>query len=789
MNKISFKSFLYLFTAAAFSAVPVRGDFLHSFENNGDLAEWNLDPGVKTTVDKGFATDGKKSCLLSLDPGAPWFGMTLSNVPADMLKDYRYLEFDLCAKTDMDYFSLMISDGENEFPVWFQTCYDNLKKGEKIHGKIDLNDNDIVQWGKNRVNIRFWGANRSKKVQSIYIDKVELTGHGRAYRPALNVLEVIDNPAFDKAPADWKQRAQDLKKRILQLLEKRPDNAGKIAGEIAGEWEKLLQEINNGKLNIYHAELGSFLPLSEGLAALKNPAAGAKMNFDLAKNEYQSKFVAVKAGPDGAENFSFYLPSHQDFEFEIWRVQEIDISDADQFPGKRIKGTTPDALIPADRPEKLSPGELAYYLFTVKSRKGIAPGTRSLKLQCGAKDIAPVSLDMDIKVRNFELPEKSSLKTYFNTWSHNWENFYRYGKRRPYAWLDHTEFTRIPDDRKIAFAKLANRYRVGLVGMPEAKIHELHVGAVEVPVSPGWRDYVEELGKVNGLAMAAYLGGSTTGEDEKKNEIARKTALKVFKEVRAADVKGVQWLVGLMDEPHRRTTGGGMEGVLKEAAFAKKNFPECRTLLASGPALVPVGGKYDNIDIVATLCDRTELRTAAEQRKKGRETVWYSANVVYGPNLSWSTFYQNKLMTRMMPILCFKYGMNGFLHWSTLLWGEDLCDPANPKRWPDEEPWNSRKSCWQAGEGYMFYPGRDGYMWPSLRIENFRAGMQDYEYLTLLQKSLPRMTAADRAAAEKLLSCSDVASYPYEYTDDPDTVLKWRSKIADLIEKYRRNEK
>lgn len=38
------------------------------------------------------------------------------------------------------------------------------------------------------------------------------------------------------------------------------------------------------------------------------------------------------------------------------------------------------------------------------------------------------------------------------------------------------------------------------------------------------------------------------------------------------------------------------------------------------------------------------------------------------------------------------------------------------------------------GMGNYVYPGKDGRILPSLRLENLRDGVEDYEYLVLLKK-------------------------------------------------------
>jgi hypothetical protein len=60
-----------------------------------------------------------------------------------------------------------------------------------------------------------------------------------------------------------------------------------------------------------------------------------------------------------------------------------------------------------------------------------------------------------------------------------------------------------------------------------------------------------------------------------------------------------------------------------------------------------------------------------------------------------------------------------------ILRGEDTCDPDNLQRWPERE-WTCNEWSYQPGEGYRYYPGTGGHPWPSVRLENWRDGMEDY---------------------------------------------------------------
>jgi hypothetical protein len=94
------------------------------------------------------------------------------------------------------------------------------------------------------------------------------------------------------------------------------------------------------------------------------------------------------------------------------------------------------------------------------------------------------------------------------------------------------------------------------------------------------------------------------------------------------------------------------------------------------------------------------------------------------------------------------------------------------------------------GMGNMIYPGPGGRIYPSLRLENLRDGIEDYLYLNLLEQKLAALKRNSYgrkeliAAAEKLLTVPpEVATAVNNYSSDPENLLNYRRKLAEVLEK------
>lgn len=105
----------------------------------------------------------------------------------------------------------------------------------------------------------------------------------------------------------------------------------------------------------------------------------------------------------------------------------------------------------------------------------------------------------------------------------------------------------------------------------------------------------------------------------------------------------------------------------------------------------------------------------------------------------------------------------GFLYWAVNAYGD-----ANVMTFRDDLP---------DGDGVLIYPGKEfnyNGLVVSVRMERWRDSMEDYEYLTLLEKQL------GRSDAEKIFS--EIYRGPSDYTDSVAQIEKFRSRILEVLE-------
>ena len=115
---------------------------------------------------------------------------------------------------------------------------------------------------------------------------------------------------------------------------------------------------------------------------------------------------------------------------------------------------------------------------------------------------------------------------------------------------------------------------------------------------------------------------------------------------------------------------------------------------------------------------------------------------------------------------------DGFLYYQITIWNSKRCITSGPFTDWDPRSW----TC----------VGPDGQPLPTVRLENFRDGLEDYAYALALEKKLKARANQDDAwakrAKELLAVPGDVMQSMTQFTGDPAAVLSWRDAMADLID-------
>lgn len=181
---------------------------------------------------------------------------------------------------------------------------------------------------------------------------------------------------------------------------------------------------------------------------------------------------------------------------------------------------------------------------------------------------------------------------------------------------------------------------------------------------------------------------------------------------------------------------------------------------------------------------------ADESRKAGHQVWWYICDGPRAPYANWFIECQATEARLLMGAMAQRMKPDGFLYFRTAMWSSPSCITNGPFT-----DWlvNKGKERVANGDGYLTYVGPDGIPLPSLRLENFRDGLEDYAYAKLLEQKLRAVESSklrvesdggvwvSRANAA-LAVPREVMDTMSNFTDDPAALYRWRDEMADLIE-------
>ena len=185
------------------------------------------------------------------------------------------------------------------------------------------------------------------------------------------------------------------------------------------------------------------------------------------------------------------------------------------------------------------------------------------------------------------------------------------------------------------------------------------------------------------------------------------------------------------------------------------------------------GDLYGAVDIWCPLFSLFRPASAASRQALG-ETIWTYTALCQGKRTPWWHIDYPLLHYRVPAWIAWRYRIRGLLYWGGLSFWNQVADP-----WTDGWTYGRQKDGKGIvfnGEGTLVYPARAaGYegIAPSLRLKALRDGIEDAEYLAILDR-LGLTWQAEKVAVP-------LAGSWYEWSGDPAAYKKARADLAKII--------
>lgn len=217
---------------------------------------------------------------------------------------------------------------------------------------------------------------------------------------------------------------------------------------------------------------------------------------------------------------------------------------------------------------------------------------------------------------------------------------------------------------------------------------------------------------------------------------------------------------------------------LREAfGYIKTRFPDVKTVTtAKDPSFGIESGLDAVVDIWVALTAYYDISIADAARLRGKEVWWYICIAPTHPFANWFIEYP-LIQARLLWWMTFKEKVNGVVYYALNRWPNQRA-PLKQISESGRTDWNPASFETANGDGCLLYAGEDGHPISSIRFENVRDGIEDYELLHMLG-----VKEGDGGVASRRL-CSQLIDSLTDFSSDPDLFVKTRRQLLEMLDRY-----
>lgn len=790
---------------------PARaGELLFDFEDDAQVAAWRIRSAGQDTLVRSpkFATSGESSLLLNTPAwkeGMNQWPAFDAKPPVADWRPYDRLMVDITNPSDeRHFFSLLVSDDKLPIQKGLSFRFDLPPKGFRRYVIPLSGFPEAVD--RSNINIVHFFSQRPEKPMALYLDNIVLLRKGEAPGdvPLTMVRQVADLflesfGAYDElltkcrasvAPlcetAELRRHA-DVELAAMEERLAAVRDEWKSPGITLSRMEELRTELNAAPLKLdrvvsvvrfekSYAPLGlpdngvliGFASSMEKILPRDMPielAARKSIELSLARNEREAFQVAVLPRRQALEEVTVCVGDLRSDAGDTLDAENIDCDvmgyvETKTRPPYAVSyvGWWPDPILDFLGPIDIAAGDVQTFWIRVRAPKAQKPGVYRGTLTVTAKDLAPVTFPFTLTVRSFALPDHTALPTAITFFERktpmggeeNWD-------RMKFVYADFLA------DYGIDYDSL---YRSG---PPDFEIVQ----------------HLHDRGR-----LVAFNLGNVFNAGIKDTDVDAAIAATVDR-LRPAFERSKE--MGLLD--HAYIYGFDERGtdqfpLLEQCAAAlRKAFPEVLLLTTSYDHSFGLDSVVKSIDGWCPLTPHFDVDKAAEARAAGKKVWWYICCGPHNPYANWFVEYAAIESRLLMGAMTAKYRPDGFLYYSLSIWNENKPIESGPFT-----DWNPVSWTSYHGDGSLLCSGPGGKPVPTIRLENYRDGMDDFAYVCILEE-IVRQQQAKRAQLSEaqrqwLAEATAALAVPEtlvktmsEYSHDPQILYGYRDKLADLIDR------
>ena len=183
-------------------------------------------------------------------------------------------------------------------------------------------------------------------------------------------------------------------------------------------------------------------------------------------------------------------------------------------------------------------------------------------------------------------------------------------------------------------------------------------------------------------------------------------------------------------------------------------------------------GRLSAIDIFTPDTTKYDFAQAEKARASGRHVWWYLACVPHAPYANFFVECEGIEPRSLMGAQTVKYRPEGFLYYQTSIWRRNSPIESGPYTDWDPFSWGSVGNVYN-GDGSWTVVGPGGKPLETMRLYNFRDGLEDYAYAKILFARTGKWPDVPAEVVESVTNFNSSASVHYA----------WRDRLAEQIER------
>ena len=429
-------------------------------------------------------------------------------------------------------------------------------------------------------------------------------------------------------------------------------------------------------------------------------------------------------------------------------------------------GWWPNPLLNFLGPVDIAAGDLQSFWIRVRAPTDQPPGEYRGKLTVTAENAPAVALDLRVRVYGFTLPSTSPLPLAI-TFAPE-DSAISETRDTQDAWRKTTDYpVNAWKKHKLRWADFLADYYITYDSL-------YHHGTPDFDVLK----HLQRQGRLGvfNLGYWHYFDSAEKSRaDWQTNTLDRLHA--VYAQAKDLDLLKHAYIYGCDEVPTNH-----FARVEEAAALIRAACPGVPIMTTTYDHSFGMTSGIGSVDAFCPLTPKFDPAQAAVARAAGKQVWWYICCGPHHPHANMFIEYPAIEGRLLMGAMTAKMRPDGFLYYQISIWNSEKPITSGPFT-----DWNPRSWTTYHGDGAWTCVGPDGTPLPTVRLENFRDGLEDFAYVRILE-DLVKQRAADTgnpwlAEAKAALAVPEaLVKSMAEYSRDHDALYAWRNRIAELIE-------